>query len=144
MNDLRLDAVAAHEDGRKLAVAEALDFNAFASSQTRLPLFLGEELLRTEAVADGADADANGVDRHLQEGIEGDDLVHFAATDVHVVGEGVGELGGQRADLVPHPPEVVEEARALALELGQELREAKDVHGPIILCRRSFSAPIAF
>jgi hypothetical protein len=65
--------------------------------------------------------------------------VHLAAPDVHVVGEGVRELGSQRPDFAPHPPEVVEEPRALARELRQELREAKDVHAPIIVRGRSLA-----
>ena len=84
----------------------------FACSCSRASRSLG-----AEAVADGADADAHRVRRHGQEGVEGHDLVHLATADVHVVGDGVGELGRDRPDLAANAAEVVEEPRALGRQL---------------------------
>ena len=118
--------------GREVAVAEALDAEDRHAGLLLLP---GQELLRAEAVADGPDADAHGVHRHLEERVEGDDLVHLAAADVHVVGERVRELGRQRADLAADAAEVVEEPRPLLRELREELGEPEDVYALIIFRR---------
>ena len=88
VRDLGDDLVAARQHGREVAVAEAGDLD-----RARV---LREQLARAEAVADRAGADADGVDRHLEERVERDDLVHLAAADVHVVGERVGELRRDR------------------------------------------------
>ena len=95
-----------------------------------------EEVARSEAVADRPGADAHRIGRHLQEGVERDDLVHLAASDVHVVGESVRELHRDRADLAAHAAEVVEEARPLARELRKERREAQHVHAPSLFRAR--------
>jgi len=95
----------------------------------RALLLPGEEILGAEAVADRADADAYSVHRHLEEGVEGDDLVHLAPPDRHVVGERVGELRGDRPDLAADPPEVVQQARPLLRQLGKNLGEPEDVYG---------------
>jgi FdhD protein len=50
-----------------------------------------------------------------------------------VVGDGVGELGGERADLPPHAAEVVEEPRALRRQRREQLGELEDVYGSIIV-----------
>ena len=54
--------------------------------------------------------------------------MHLAAPDVHVVGERVGQLHRDRPDLAPDAAEVVEEARPLARELGEERCEPEHVH----------------
>ena len=87
-----------------------------------------EELARAEAVADRPGADACGVGGNLQERVERDDLVHLAAADVHVIGERVRELHRDRADLAPDAAEVVEEPCPFARKLGEQRREAQDVH----------------
>jgi hypothetical protein len=110
-------------------VAEALDANAFASIYTRVLLLAREELLRPQAVAHGADAHANGVHRNFEERVEGHDLVDLAAANVHVVGERVGELGRERADLTADTAEVVEQPRPLLRQLGENLGEPEDVYG---------------
>jgi len=46
-----------------------------------------------------------------------------------MVGERVGELRGDRADLTANAPEVVEQARPLLRQLGQDLGEPEDVYG---------------
>jgi hypothetical protein len=110
-------------------MAETLDaqhghaLHAFAFSLTR------EEISRAEAVANRADADAHGVDGHLEERVEGDDLVHLAAAHVHVVGERVRELGRDRADLAADAAEVVEQARPLLRQLWENFGEPEDVYG---------------
>ena len=55
--------------------------------------------------------------------------MHLAATDVHVVGERVRELRGNRADLAADAPEVVQQARPLLRQLGKNLGEPEDVYG---------------
>jgi hypothetical protein len=62
--------------------------------------------------------------------------VHLAASDVHVVGEGVRELGRDRPDLAANPPEVVEQARAFGRKLGQERGQGEDVRASIITAIR--------
>ncbi len=101
-------------------MAEARDLD-----RARRPL---EQLPRTEAVAHRPGADANRVGRYLEEGVERDDLVHLAAADVHVVGDGVRELHRDRPHLAAHAPEVVEEACPLAWELGKQRCEPEHVH----------------
>ena len=123
---LGLDVISAQEDRCEIAMAEALHADHRAS--VSLLLLPGEELLGPEAVAHRADADPDRVDRHAQEGVEGDHLVDLAAADVHVVGEGVRELGRDGADLPAHPAEVVQEARAVGGKLRQELGELQDVY----------------
>jgi FdhD protein len=59
--------------------------------------------------------------------------VHLAAPDVHVVGDGVGELGRQRPHLAPHPAEVVQQPRPLPRQARQELGELEDVYGSMIV-----------
>jgi hypothetical protein len=108
-------------------MAEALD--AENGDAVCLLLLPGEEILRAEAVTDRADADAHSVSRHLEEGVERDDLVHFPAPDVHVVRERVGELRGDRANLAANAPEVVQQARPLLRQLGKNLGEPEDVYG---------------
>jgi hypothetical protein len=95
---------------------------------------LREEIPRAETVADRPRADSERVERLSEERIEGDDFVHVAAPDVHVVGERVGELRGERSDLTPDPTEIVEQAGPLARKRGKQRREPQDVDGAI-LCR---------
>src|SRR5215207_1398287 len=103
---------------------EAFDAKHRGSVRALLP---GEDLVRAEAVADGADADANGVHRRVEERVEGHDLVDLASPDVHVVGDRVRQLGGDRADLAPDSPEIVEEPGARPRELRQELGEPQNI-----------------
>ena len=110
-----LDRVAAQQHGRELAVAEALHAE-HGHAVGVLPL-AREQVLRAQAVADRPDAHAYRVHRHAQEGVEGDDLVHLAAADAHVIRERVGELGSDRPDLAPDPTQVVEQARPLHRQL---------------------------
>ena len=86
-------------------------------------LLARQEVAGAEAVADGADADSDGVDGDLEERVEGDDLVHLSAPDVHAVGDRVRELGRDRPDLAADPPEVVEEPGALGRELLEQRGE---------------------
>ena len=125
VRDLGDDLVAARQDRREIAVAEAGDLDRTG--------VLREQLARSEAVADGPGADAHRVDRHLEERVEGDDLVHLAAPDVHVVGERVRELRRDRADLAADAAEVVEQPRALSRQLGEQRRCAQHVHRAIVL-----------
>jgi hypothetical protein len=46
-----------------------------------------------------------------------------------VVGERVGELGRERADLTADTAEVVEQPRPLLRQLGENLGEPEDVYG---------------
>jgi hypothetical protein len=46
-----------------------------------------------------------------------------------VIGEGVRELGGDRADLAADAPKVVEQPRALLRQLREDLGEPEDVYG---------------
>ena len=55
--------------------------------------------------------------------------MHLAAADVHVVGERVRELRGDRADLAADAPEVVQQARPLLRQLVKNLGEPEDVYG---------------
>ena len=114
------DLVAARQHGRDVAVTEAGDLDRAGISC--------EELVRPEAVADRARAHPHGVRRHLQERVERDDLVHFAAPDVHVVGERVRQLHRDRADLPADAAEVVEKPRSLRRKLGKERCEPERVH----------------
>jgi FdhD protein len=50
-----------------------------------------------------------------------------------VVGKGIRELGRDRADLAADAAQVVEEARPLLRQLGEDLGEPEDVYGPIIV-----------
>ena len=59
--------------------------------------------------------------------------MHLAAADVHVVGDGVGELGREGPDLAPHPAEIVQQPRPLPRQLRQELGELEDVYGSMIV-----------
>jgi hypothetical protein len=68
-----------------LAVPEALDPEH--GNRSVFLLLTSEEVLRAQAVADGSDADAHGVGGRAEEGVERNDLVHLAATYVHVVGD---------------------------------------------------------
>jgi hypothetical protein len=111
VRDLRDDLVAAGHRRREVAVAEAGDLE-----RTRRRL---EQLARSEAVADGAGADANGIGGYLQERVERDDLVHLAAPNVHVVGDRVGEVHRDRPDFAADAAEVVEQPGSLARKLGQ-------------------------
>jgi DNA-binding MarR family transcriptional regulator len=88
----------------------------------------GEQRTRSGAVADRAGAHADGVDGHLQEGVEGDDLVHVATAKVHPVGERIRELGGDRADLAPDAAQVVQQPRPLRRQLLEQAGEAEHVH----------------
>ena len=117
----------AQEHRPDVAVPEA--FDAEHRDSARGLLLAREEVLRAQAVADGADADAHGAHWHAQERIEGNDLVHLAAADVHVVGERVRELRGDRADLAADAPEVVQQPRPLLRQLGKNLGEPEDVYG---------------
>ena len=63
-----------------------------------------------------------------EERVERDDLVHLAAADVHVVGDGVGQLHRDRPDLAADAAEVVEESCPLARKLGKQRCEPKHVH----------------
>jgi hypothetical protein len=95
-----------------------------------------EQVPTAEAVADGARTDSHRVDRDLEERVEGDDLVHLAAPDRHVVGKRVGELGRQRAHLAADAAEIVEQARPGGRELSEEGRQPEDVHAAIVLLLR--------
>jgi hypothetical protein len=106
-------------------VPEALD--AEDGHAARVLLLARQELLRAEAIADRPDADTDGLHRDLQEGVEADDLVNFAAADVHVIGERVRELGRQGADLAPDAPEVIEQPLPLRRKLWEERCEPEDV-----------------
>ena len=108
-------------------MAEA--FDAEDGHAVCLLLLAREEILRAHAVADRADADANGVGRHLEETVERDDLVYLAPPDRHVVGERVRELRRDRADLAADAPEVVQETRPLLRQLRQNIGEPEDVYG---------------
>jgi len=46
-----------------------------------------------------------------------------------VVGERVGELGRERADLAADATEVVQQSRPLLRQLGKNLGEPEDVYG---------------
>ena len=50
-----------------------------------------------------------------------------------MVGDGVGELGGDRPHLAPDAAEVVQQPRPLLGQLRQELGELEDVYGSIIV-----------
>ncbi len=108
-------------------MAEALDPDD--RNAVRPFLLAREEIFRAHAVADRADADPHRVGRHLQESVERDDLVHLAPPDRHVVGERVGELRGERADLAADAPQVVQKERPLLRQLRQDLGEPEDVYG---------------
>src|SRR5919106_1832495 len=131
VDDLRLDPVAPQEHRSEVAVPEALD--AEDGHAVRRLLLAREQVPRAQAVAHGADADADCLRRHLEERVERDDLVHLAAPDVHVVGDRVGELGRERPDLAPHPAEVVQQPRPLPREDRQKLGELEDVYGSMIV-----------
>ena len=59
--------------------------------------------------------------------------MHLAAPDVHVVGDGVGQLGRERPHLAPHTAEVVQQPRPLPRQARQELGELEDVYGSMIV-----------
>jgi FdhD protein len=59
--------------------------------------------------------------------------VNLAAADVHVVGDGVGELGRQRPDLASDAAEIVQQPGPLPRQLRQELGELEDVYGSMIV-----------
>ena len=63
-----------------------------------------------------------------QERVEGDDLVHLAAADVHVVGDRVGQLHRDRSHLAANASEVVEQAGSLAWKLRKQRCEPEHVH----------------
>ena len=119
MRDAADDLVALHPHGRQVAVADAFDRERAGR-------------IRTHAVAHRPAADARDIDRHLQERVEGRDLVHLAAADVHVVGERVRELGRDRADLPADAAEVVEEPSPVCRQLGEQRGQGEDVRAPII------------
>jgi hypothetical protein len=54
-----------------------------------------------------------------------------------VVGEGIRQLGRERADLAADAPQVVEQARPVGRELGQELGEPQDIDARMIIGRKS-------
>ena len=120
----RDDLVAARHDRGEVAVAEACDLDRAWRAR--------EQLACAVAVADRPGADAGRLDRDLQERVEGDDLVHFPAADVHVVGERIRELGGDRADLAADASEVVEQARSLERQLRKEPGQRDHVHAAIL------------
>ena len=128
---LRQDRVAARADGSEVAVPEARHLDDRQRLRGEL-LSLRQQLARAEAVADGTRADAQRLERHAQERVEGGDLVHLAATDVHVVGERIGELGRDRPDLTPDASQVVEQASPLLRELSEQGRKAQDVDSAIL------------
>ena len=121
MGDAAEHLVAVQDDRREVAVAEA----------RHLDRAVREQRPRAGAVADRPGADANRVHRHLQERVEGDDLVHVAVAQVHPVGERVGELGRDRPDLAAQPAEVVEQPRPLRRQLLEQAREAQHVHARV-------------
>ena len=114
------DLVPARHRRREIAVPEARDLDR---SRRRL-----EQLASPEAVAHRSGADANGVRRNLKERVEGDDLVHLAAADVHVVGDRVGQLHRDRSHLAANASEVVEQAGSLAWKLRKQRCEPEHVH----------------
>ena len=120
VRDAADDVVAVQDDRGEVAVPEARD----------LDRVLGEQAARACAVAHRPGADAHRVDRHLQERVERDDLVHVAVAQVHPVCERVGELGRDRPDLAADPAEVVEQPRALGGQLLEQGGETEHVHGP--------------
>ena len=115
VRDAADDLVALHLYRREIAVADTGDLEPAVRAGAH-------------AVADGAGADARDVQRHLEKGVEGDDLVHLAAADVHVVGERVRELRRDRPDLAADPAEVVEQAGAVDRELRKNGCEGERVH----------------
>jgi len=128
--DLGLHAVAAHENGCQIAVAEALDAE---NGNTLCALLLaGENVLRAHAVAHRADADADGVGRRAEERVKRDDLVYLAAADVHAIGDGVRERGVDRPDLPPDTTEVVEQARPLGWQVVEKRGQLEDVDAVIL------------
>src|SRR5687768_10483603 len=58
-------------------------------------------------------------------------------TQVHPVGERVGELGRDRTDLATQPAEVVEQPRALRRQLLEQACEAQHIHTPSLRSRRA-------
>src|SRR5207244_11063402 len=88
------------------------------------------------AIADRSGADRERVERLVEEGVEGEDLVHLAPANVHVVGERVGQVGGDGSDLPSDPAEIVEQAWAFARKLGKERRELQDVDSQFYAGRR--------
>ena len=129
MGDAADDRVALHPHRCEVAVADAGDRELSRAGP------------RAHAVADRPGADAHDVHRLAQERVERDDLVHLAAADVHVVGDRVRELGGDRPDLAAHAAEVVEQPRPLDGQLGEERGQGEDVRERIIpvRARRAFA-----
>ena len=121
------DLVASRLYRREVAVAETGDLDRVG--------MLREQIASAEAVAHRPRADAVRVRRHLQERIEGHDLVHLSAPDVHVVGEGVRKLGSDRPHFSPDAAEVVQQARARRRKLGRA-REPHRIHASILRGRR--------
>ena len=119
------DLVAARVHGREVAVPEAGDLDRIG--------VLREDVAAAIAVADGPGAHSHRVHGHLQERVERDELVHLAAADVHVVGDGIREVGRDGADLAADAAEVVEEARTRRGQRRDEARRGEDVHGAIVL-----------
>ena len=120
VRDAADDLVAVHPHGREVAVADAGDRE------------LAVVRAGAHAVAHRAGADAHDVHRLPQERVEGDDLVHLAAADVHVVGERVRELGRERPDLPADPAEVVEQLRPVGGQLREERGQGENVRVLII------------
>src|SRR5204862_5663775 len=86
-----------------------------------------EELVRSEAIANGPRADARRLHRDTEIRVEGGDLVHLAAADVHVVGDRVRELRPDRADLAPNAAEVAEQVGPFPRKPLQQRGQAEDV-----------------
>jgi hypothetical protein len=139
VGDAADDLVTVHPHRGEIAVANACDFEH--TLRMRMILNISVRMILTSCgpphtVADRPGADADDVDRLLQERVERDDLVHLAAADVHVVGQRVRELGRQRADLAADPPEVVEQSRPVGRKLREERGQGEDVRAPIIAATR--------
>ncbi len=126
MRHVRDDLVATRHDRGEIAVTQARDLDRSGCVR--------EKLTSPVAVADRPGTDARSVHRHLQERVERDDLVDLPPADVHVVGERVRELEGDRADVAPYASEVVEQVSSLEWEVGKKPGEGHHVHASI-LCR---------
>ena len=139
VHDGRLDRVAAGQHGCEIAVPQALD--AEHGDAARLLLLAREQVRGAQAVAHGADADADSIHRDAEERVEGGDLGNLAAPDVHVVGERVRELRRDRPDLAADAAEVVEQPRALDRQLCEQRGVGEDVDAAILVAARTARFP---
>ena len=75
---------------------------------------------RAGTVAHRPRTDARRGQRNAKVRVEGGDLVHIAAPEVHRVGQRVGQFRRDRPDLAANPAEVVEEVGTRFRELAQQ------------------------